>query len=336
MDRRIYLLLGALCVLALLLFGGCEDGVLDSPESRVGKDWRVVELDRYYDFIGIMASEGVFIGKRRFPSFYRSNDGVTWEYILNNYQELFDTEHIEHAGEFFFATLRRHSDGSPMILRSTDGVTWKRSSALPVVYDSLIFAIPEMLVQRSGEYLAIYPTGDVAVSSDGLSWRETPGRKGTFLDSLQTLRSDGGRVIAFGHYQDVPTIAAMDEDYRWTHHRLDFTDRHYTYDVIWTGDQYIAVGCIHRSGLYYGCTFTSYDGDHWEIRMVANTPYLKRISRSPCGFIAVGGKGTIMTSPDGVVWTLRASGTEAPLHSVACTKDHAVAVGYYNTVLVSP
>ncbi len=51
--------------------------------------------------------------------------------------------------------------------------------------------------------------------------------------------------------------------------------------------------------------------------------------------MAVGGGGTILTSPDGVTWTRRASGTTQHLHAVTYGNGLFVAVGSWGTVLLS-
>lgn len=53
-------------------------------------------------------------------------------------------------------------------------------------------------------------------------------------------------------------------------------------------------------------------------------------------FVAVGQFGTILTSPDGTAWTVRASGTTKTLHGVAFGNGVFVAVGESGTILTSP
>jgi len=52
-------------------------------------------------------------------------------------------------------------------------------------------------------------------------------------------------------------------------------------------------------------------------------------------FVAVGEEGTILTSPNGLAWTLRPSGTAYPLYDVAYANGLYVVVGYYGTVITS-
>jgi hypothetical protein len=53
-------------------------------------------------------------------------------------------------------------------------------------------------------------------------------------------------------------------------------------------------------------------------------------------FVAVGAKGTILTSPDGVSWTPRTSGTDSSLFGVTYGNGLFVAVGAKGTILTSP
>jgi hypothetical protein len=52
-------------------------------------------------------------------------------------------------------------------------------------------------------------------------------------------------------------------------------------------------------------------------------------------FVAVGSLGKIFTSPNGVAWTARASGTSNDLYGVARLGDTILAVGSLGTVLRS-
>jgi len=52
-------------------------------------------------------------------------------------------------------------------------------------------------------------------------------------------------------------------------------------------------------------------------------------------FVAVGGGGTILTSPDGITWTLQTSGTSNTLYGIAYGNGRFVAVGE-NVILTSP
>jgi len=52
--------------------------------------------------------------------------------------------------------------------------------------------------------------------------------------------------------------------------------------------------------------------------------------------VTVGYSGTILTSPDGITWTARSSGTLNNLNGVAYGNSIYVAVGYSGAILTSP
>jgi hypothetical protein len=52
-------------------------------------------------------------------------------------------------------------------------------------------------------------------------------------------------------------------------------------------------------------------------------------------FATAGVSGTIMTSPDGIIWTVRNSGTTADLNAVAWTGAQLLAFGASGTILTS-
>ncbi len=78
-------------------------------------------------------------------------------------------------------------------------------------------------------------------------------------------------------------------------------------------------------------------GERWQVVAPPPTPgRLAALAWTGTTLVAVGSAGTILTSPDGAVWTTRASGTTADLTAVAWIGDQVVAVGDGDTVLTSP
>jgi hypothetical protein len=60
----------------------------------------------------------------------------------------------------------------------------------------------------------------------------------------------------------------------------------------------------------YGTILTSPDGVSWTRRTSGTSSWLSGVTYGNGLFVAVGMSGTILTSPDGVTWTARTSGTE--------------------------
>jgi hypothetical protein len=96
-------------------------------------------------------------------------------------------------------------------------------------------------------------------------------------------------------------------------------------DVAWDSSLMVAVGSMVQ---------TSTDGLTWTPRDLRSG--LRRVTRSPGGWVAVGDDGAIRTSPDGVTWTARDSGVTKDLRDVTWTGAQLVAVGADGAVVTSP
>ena len=64
--------------------------------------------------------------------------------------------------------------------------------------------------------------------------------------------------------------------------------------------------------------------------------YLTAVTYGNGLFVAVGDRNAILTSPDGVTWTQRASGTVGFLRGVTYGNGTFAAVGERSTILTSP
>jgi len=76
-------------------------------------------------------------------------------------------------------------------------------------------------------------------------------------------------------------------------------------------------------------------GISWTVRYSVTTP-LSAVTYGNGLFVAVGGDGTILTSPDGVAWTRQNSDTTSWLSAVTYGNGLFVAVGGDGTILTSP
>jgi hypothetical protein len=85
-----------------------------------------------------------------------------------------------------------------------------------------------------------------------------------------------------------------------------------------------------------GTILTSPDGATWTSRSSGTTNDLGGVSYGNSAFVAVGGGGTVLTSPDGATWTSQRSGTTNDLGGVNYGNTTFVAVGGGGTVLTSP
>jgi hypothetical protein len=77
-----------------------------------------------------------------------------------------------------------------------------------------------------------------------------------------------------------------------------------------------------------GTVLTSPDGRLWTERWSRAGYYFYGIARGNKTFVAVGWAGAILTSPDGLTWTERSTGTEHGLFGVVHANKTFVAVGW--------
>jgi hypothetical protein len=85
-----------------------------------------------------------------------------------------------------------------------------------------------------------------------------------------------------------------------------------------------------------GTILTSPDGITWTTRTSGTTQTLNRVGVLGSVLIAVGNTGTIVTSPDAATWTVRTSGTTQTLTDVVAKSGLAVITGGNGTILTSP
>ena len=84
-----------------------------------------------------------------------------------------------------------------------------------------------------------------------------------------------------------------------------------------------------------GTLLTSPDGVAWTLGSSGDTHHLFGVGYGNGTFVAVGTVGTILTSTDGATWTPRVSGTADYLYGAAYGNSRFVVVGASGTVLTS-
>ena len=85
-----------------------------------------------------------------------------------------------------------------------------------------------------------------------------------------------------------------------------------------------------------GTVLTSPDGVTWTSRASGTRKYLNGVTWTGTQLVAVGESGTILTSPNGMIWTARSSGITTRLIRITWTGALLVAVGESGRILTSP
>jgi hypothetical protein len=113
--------------------------------------------------------------------------------------------------------------------------------------------------------------------------------------------------------------------------------------VTYGNGKFVAVGYQTNPGAtnsnpssYHGIILNSTNGTDWIIKDSSATwPPFYSVTYGNNQFVAVGDSGIIFTSPNGLIWTRKLSGTTSWLSSVAYGNSRFVAVGP-DTILTSP
>jgi hypothetical protein len=84
-----------------------------------------------------------------------------------------------------------------------------------------------------------------------------------------------------------------------------------------------------------GTILTSPDGDVWTRRTSPTTRYLSSVAKTPSGWVAAGDFGTLLRSADGVSWSTLSSGVTNWVYSVRHMGSLHVAVGEAGLILTS-
>jgi hypothetical protein len=85
-----------------------------------------------------------------------------------------------------------------------------------------------------------------------------------------------------------------------------------------------------------GTILTSPNGTNWTRQISGTSAFLSSIEVFPGGLVIVGDRGTILTSTNGTSWTARSSGTTNWVYRVRYLSGTLVAVGENGTILTSP
>jgi len=264
---------------------------------------------------------------------------------------------------------------------SADAVTWTSSQGNPPTWiEGLAWSDTQYVAVGAGGRIATSPTGAfwTAISSGvtgiihGVTWSGVPltptGNPVALTDNLRQMPALSAQptaqtVIAGG--SATYSVAASGADpiaYQWKKSGVAIggaTNAAYTVaNVVSTdaGSYTVTVsnafgsvtsaaaaltlrgqGTTGRQFVAVGASgtiLTSPDGLAWTSRTSGTTKRLRAAAALGNLFVVVGETGTVVTSPDGVAWTARSSGTTETLRGVAASQSRFVAVGGASAALV--
>lgn len=142
--------------------------------------------------------------------------------------------------------------------------------------------------------------------------------------NLRAVASNGMEVLAIGN----GVVTRSQDGVTWQVDSMHLGVNVYPEDITAHGNQWIAVGSDYDLDLsaWVGTILTSVDGSAWQQRYFTG-PRLRSVACDSVGCVATGEAGTILSSTDGVVWNIEASGTTINLTAAANGNGTYVAVG---------
>jgi len=208
------------------------------------------------------------------------------------------------------------------VAASTDLQTWTTNAA-----QGTAGFYPGSIAYGDGVFVAAGGAGAVWTSPDGLQWAS---HDSGISNTLYSVANGNGVFVASSRS---PPVTSSD-GVHWTAAKPAIPVS--MYDVVFARGRFVAVGQQTGSSADYpsqGVSMTSTDGAHWSIAYTGTTQCLSVVYADGL-FVAVGGD-QVVTSPDGLNWTPRVSGTANSIQSVAYGNGLLVGVGWSGTVITS-
>jgi hypothetical protein len=271
----------------------------------------------YFRSVACLQDRFVAVGENHIVT---SNDGITWK----------NAAFSRGSRTLYFVSVI--ADSNRFVAVIADGGFWYSSSGLSwteLSLQSVNFTMDLRCVARiDGQYTAMGTAGSI-VSTSGASGGVWKNKSSGFNDNIFSLGCNGKLLVAAGYVNDVHNygvIHVSPDGVNWTNWKapdpLEMTA------VVWTGSQFVVVGGSGTRGVAYA----SADGSAWS-KVYSSSDEIYDAAWSGNRIVAVGRRGSLLTSPDGSNWTIGTSCAVDDLNSIIWTGDRFVAIGCSDTTL---
>ncbi|MFC5469513.1 hypothetical protein ACFPPD_12340 [Cohnella suwonensis] len=270
---------------------------------------------------------------------FTSKDGVKWSSVPSD--GIYWSRIIWVKDRFFIEGSKYSKDKIETIAvfkTSKDGKTWSDVVGLGPLTSKqygTFGTFYHLNTLHDGKQYVTYTDIGIFTSVDGVQWKLT--KKATIKPFYLTNSAVGnGKLVAVGGTVDdyYPKAEKVADRGVWSidskgayRSNLEF-GKFPLYDVIWTGNQFFAIGAE-------GLMMTSKDGIKWSKAASPTKETLSRIIQANGTYYVTGSNGLIMTSKDLKTWKKQKTNTEAFISSIAWNGKKFVAVGDWGVTLVS-
>ena len=245
---------------------------------------------------------------------YRSPDGSNWsQQVLSLPGPIGKngaTSIFNNGGQYLV------TGTNGIVMDSADAVTWNTQSSGE--FDGLTD-----ITWSGSQFVAVGHDRVIRTSPDAVTWTTQNVESGT--DALFGIAWSGSQYLAVGGGSSGQALTSPD-GITWTPHDISTSFLQLS-SVVWGGTQFVAVGSD-------GSLFSSPDGATWTAQTngVAATDNFFEVSWNGSLFVATGSQnaGTfdsfIMTSPDGIAWTIQVLPWWAGIQSLSWNGSQFVGV----------
>ncbi|MDO8329174.1 MAG: IPT/TIG domain-containing protein [Fluviicoccus sp.] len=306
-----------------------------------GNTWTERTLPGAFVVNSITFGNGKFVVVGAAKGIFSSTDGISWTTENSGNANSPELRSVIYDGSQFITvggTGLNQGLTSPLIATSPDGTSWTtRPWNVPV-------NLPETrlndIMLSNGLLTAGGANGTIITSSDGgITWvsESQINNNTTFVSEFFGLAANGAIRVAVGRNSAFRGMIIRNDSTGWTPVASDMTD-FLPRDVVWAGNQFVAVGSSDANFGASAVTMTSPDGVTWTRHAVANAPALnsfRSVFWDGSKLYGGGDNGQsnrmMMSSTDGISWTLEhqstLNGQQGTVAGVAGSSSIIVGVG---------
>jgi hypothetical protein len=307
------------------------DGITQT--SSDGKTWiKRKNIDTWLNSIVWTGTQLIAVGGDGSGSVIQTSpDGITWVSRVTG--STASIKSVTWAGTQWVAVGGNLEYNNTSIVTSPDGITWldkKIDSIDGITVQSFndvgwtgtkLFAVGQG--NRNNTSVSLFLT-----STNGITWVQNTIDQPTVINSALWT---GSQFAAIGG----GAVLTSPDGLTWEKKVLDST--YALHSIAWTGSQLVVVGDhgvylgMMHGFKYYGKIWTLKNGNDWALQYSDTVNSMNSITWTGSQLVAVG--SSILTSSDGIAWTLRKSGVS--LNALCWTGHTIVAVGNQGSIMNS-
>ncbi|HWQ74681.1 MAG TPA: immunoglobulin-like domain-containing protein [Syntrophomonas sp.] len=307
--------------------------------SDNGTDWRETAAIPEHGLYDVVYGDDGFVAVGQSGKILHSDDGENWDVITVNPMDYTLLSITYGNGKYVAASMRKHTGITQRgaIMTSADGVEWDvtHTNSTNTLWDITYAGSSDAgtFVAVGGESTGSYY---ICTSSDGATWTQRS-NSGSAYAQLLSVTYVNSQFIAVGSTNSGGSSGANKAFITTSVNGISWSDRS---DTTKSGLRVIVGDSNNNVSVAMGGTGNIYTSDNggtsWDYRTLGATKHLNSVAWNGSDlFVSVGIEGTIQTSPDGVNWTIRTSGTSYNFNEVEYLNGQFIAVGRNGIIFTS-